>query len=189
MIKKIMLLGMIVAAFGAIGASAASASWTMEGEEIAENEVMHLTGTMGFTAPGVGGISCSVTANLEMTAGTSTGHVTDFTVNAASCKGSGALAGCELESATTFSEPWTASSASGTTVGINGFHLKNKYKANGKCPVAETTIVDTGAADEVIGTPNNTSAISSLTMSGQASGGLVISGTLAPTEAGTWGIA
>lgn len=183
--KKLGLIaGMALAALAfAIPVSAASANWTHETVPITNNETMHLTGTMGFDNGAGTGFDCEVTANLEMTAGTTAGHVRNFTVFTNTCVGKGVFVNCKVKSATPAGEPWAAAIVGGT-VRINGFDLTNVYE---NCPAESTTIIDNGAP-EVIATPDNNEAIESLKITGTAAGGLNITGTLAPTILGTWGI-
>ena len=186
MFKKLTLLAMAIGALAAFALPAvASANWTVEGEELTENHTLEVTGTIGFMGPagaGSPGVSCIVTASIELTAGTNVAHVKTFAPEVKengtpNCTGTGVLANCHVESVTAIGLPWTLSAA-GDTLTIQGAGVTNKYKA-GTCPITESVVADTGEKDSVTAKADNQEAVSEFTMGGTLGGGvLVINGNL-----------
>jgi hypothetical protein len=98
MLKKITLLAMAIAAIAAFATpSVASADWTHEHAPLGPGQNPHvlLEGTWEFNSETLGGISChETTMTMQLTGGTTTGHVKNFTAHnlATQCTVSGFLA-------------------------------------------------------------------------------------------------
>jgi hypothetical protein len=190
MLKKMILLAMAVMAIAAVAAPAASATWTHEGVAIGANAEEGFHGTFEYSSEELGGgVHCSeATAFIEMTAGTTDGHVELFVDNPGSCTVSGAIAAiCGAHSLTNaeLAFPATAqivTNGSGQSViNISNIAFVEEF---GEC----LTLVLEG---ELTATPNNSKAISSVSLSGELEslfGPVVKNGTLNAEHPGTYGI-
>jgi len=108
----------------------------------------------------LGGITCSVSGTLELSAGSS-GQVTAF--NWSGCGGTGSFASCKA-SMTSNSLPWSATDE-GTTIKISGVSFSLKTES-GSCPPYKWPV--TG---ELTATPDKTSAIGNTGLEGQLKDG------------------
>lgn len=144
--KKLLLFASLaMAAVAFTGPSSASATWTDQ-HVVVPNDInpqLHGEGNW-FLTVGSGGIHCSqVTATLQLTGGTTTGHMVGFSTNVASCKSTGDLAGCTLTSSTPEGFPWT-SHIGNTKLSVLG--TKVSYVLHGLfCPQKTLTISPIGA--------------------------------------------
>jgi hypothetical protein len=133
--KKVMLLASLAMAAAAFAApSTASAVWTHNHQDLpaANNPVIHGEGTVETTSQ-IGGTHCSqVTLTMQLTGGTTTEHIQQFTPNEATCKTTGALAGCTITSITTTGFPWTGH-INGTTINQTGIVIQ-KHIHGFLCP-------------------------------------------------------
>jgi hypothetical protein len=98
MIKKLTLLSLMAMALAGFAASAAQGTstlrWTDNGVVLAAgtNPTIHMAGTFKFSNATLGGTSCPVTAEVQLTGGSATAHVTEFIItNTAACVLNGAL--------------------------------------------------------------------------------------------------
>lgn len=107
--KKFMLFASLAMAAAAFAVpSSASAIWTNGGAHVGAgtNPQIHGEGTAQFVSP-IGGVHCGqVTATMQLTGGTTGGHVQQYTPTLSSCKGTGALAGCTVNPFTIDKIPW-----------------------------------------------------------------------------------
>jgi hypothetical protein len=198
MLKKITLAITSIVALFAIGSPTASAEWYDNGVALSagENPTLETTGTFAFTSSG-GGVHCNTaTATIQLTGGTSFGHDQVFTVEEPSkCEVSGGLVfltgGTTTVTSLTSTE-WEKGSALTWGSGKIGWckwkkHIKFKNGFELTLSSIESSPLDT--------TPNNTTSISSLALSGElnstlAAGKVKVSGSfsvLAP-NAGTYGL-
>ena len=204
--KKMMILATMAAslvAFAAPSMANATGVWTDGTVPVEGEEEITFSGTAAFT--GIGGVSCASHSSTTLTEG-STGDVDTFTVaNPAGCTTSGALAGCTVTSVestytkhtvegVTTPTPWIAHTTT-DAITITHVHIDNTLHG-AFCPYHEITL--TG---DVIATPNNKHAASSVTLSNTAGalkayngttgaeiGNVTASGTLNVSPAGTYGI-
>ncbi len=187
MFKKIMLLGAAIAATVAFAAPAAQAQWTHGANPLAGNATINLQGQTKFeTLSGL--FEGLLTAQLELTGGTTTAHVRNVTVD--NCKTLGGLS--SFFCTATPAGPWIAHTISGTkTVRITNISLTNHYYAD---PGHAVYIgLSTTLTGNVLAEVNNAAAISSVTsLTGEgteaAGWSVVVSGSLtATTNKGTYG--
>jgi hypothetical protein len=192
-IRKLALLAFlaVMAAAFVLPAAASASNWKDGGTAITSEATIPFSGTFGFSSAALGGMSCTeMHGQLVLTPG-STGHLT-LSPTIVKCKGTGALSKCNLETILQENFPWTIHDEA-TFISITGFKTIYKFVGAG-CP-GLVTIEGSGMR----ATPNNTAAISSLTLSGQlsaSSGGtplgmVTASGTLTPTnpgDVGTYGL-
>jgi hypothetical protein len=125
-------LAMAIAAFAV--PSMASAVWTHKHADIpaGQNPVLHGEGTWSWASQ-IGGTHCAqVTLTAQLTGGTTTAHTTQFTPNEATCKTTGALAGCTMTSITVENLPWTAH-VEGTVINQTGVTI-TKHLHGFLCP-------------------------------------------------------
>jgi hypothetical protein len=192
MLKKLSLLALAVGAlvaFAIPATASASGTWTHSGVALKEHTTIKSTGTIQFTSKsGAGGIHC---ANAHVTTTISNKGVA--TITTFDCTGPitfGSLKevfGCSVEVLHT-SLPFIATATS-TAIDITGIHINNTMNAG--CLVGTSITVTNKGTTAVTATPNNTGAISSLTMGGEVEtsvGPSVVSGTLAVEPAATYGI-
>ena len=183
MLKKMMLLAvMAVAAVAfAVPAVASATEWTHEGKGLEENASVTFTGTAQFNT-GTAGIHCTtvhVKATLEPG---STGKITSF--EGTHCTGIGGLAGATATTTPT-GLPWTIHANANGSITITGVHIDNAITPSPPFPPGATIF------GNVTATPNNSSAISSVELSGTVEtsvGPAQVSGTLEASPAGTYGI-
>jgi hypothetical protein len=193
MLKKMILSAMAVMAVAAVAAPAASATWTHEGVALTtgQNPIEGFHGTAEFNSEELGGgVHCNnATAFIEMTGGTTDGHVEFEVDNPSSCTVTGAIAAICGEHSLTNAElafPATAqivTNGSGQSViQVSNIALVDEF---GEC----LTLVLEG---EVTATPSpNSKAISSVSLSGELEslfGPVVVNGTLNAENPGTYGI-
>jgi hypothetical protein len=201
MLKKITLLAMAVAALAVFVLPAvASANWKDSGVEVKTNATITATGTeFKFTSVATGAITCHVVLEGTLTASSTAGDLTKFEPlggNAtANCTTGGVIAneGCVIESVTATELPWNLTDT-GTTITVAtrtiDIRLVKKGSANVLCqkfPGSDFT------AGTLTFTPDKTTAISTLTLSGSlkfdpGSIPLTFSGTFDVTPAATYGL-
>lgn len=183
-IKKMLLLAsMALAAIAFAAPATASAEWTHEGEPIGDKANISLSGTVGFAGAGGAAFECVVHSSVTLEPGT-TGTVKSFQITTNTCKGTGPLENCVLANDTVIGLPWVVHT-NGTAMTITDVTITNHYVDNTPaCPV-HTTVLHFASATA---TPDSTSAMSSVTVSGTATSGAVAFGSFAVTPAGTYGI-
>jgi len=183
MIKKIMLLASMALATAALAAPAAQAEWLHNGAPLKANATVNLSGTAGFAAPfGLGTYTCTVHATLVAEPG-STGKVTKFEPTTNTCVGTGILANCKLKSHSSNVPMIVHANTTVRTISITNATIKNVYEG-ANCSQTETHLL----FSTVTATPDNGSSISSVKLSGTATNGTTVSGTLNVTPAKTYGI-
>jgi hypothetical protein len=193
MFKKAMALALASVLVGALAlpASAAANVWKDHSQAIQENRQIQLTGQTQWTGS-MGNIGCQVTTTLTMTAGSSTGTVTQYVVDTdeagstvtSKCTASGGLAFCQLHSLEATELPWVAHNETQRvqiTSGDISYTLTGAF-----CPAQKATMTPSNPANShfITWIPNNPHTITSFTESGQVavdtyqgSGELVTSGT------------
>lgn len=192
MFKKFTLVAsMALAALAfAIPVSAASANWTTEGSEELVKNTMELRGWAEFVNTSTGaGIRCNdVDASITLKEGTTEGSVAKFiaTNPETECEGTGPLAPCTVTNVTALMQPWSAVTT-GAVVDISGVVIRNTLTGPEGCP-EEITIGPALPTDIVTATPDEPTAIGSVTLGGTLGGGtLAVSGELTALEPGMFG--
>jgi hypothetical protein len=190
MFKKMMLLAVAAMAVVAVAApAAASANWKDAGVDVTGNPHVNFSGPASFNGA-LGSVSCQeATATVQLTGGTNDAHIKTFTVdNPGNCVVGGFLGAlCGTRSLTTadLTQEGTAT-ISGGTIELTNISLENQF---GSCATILLTDEEEGS---LTATPNNKKAISSVSLSGSlednTGGSEVVSGTLAVSPAGTYGI-
>ena len=207
MFKKTLLLGstaLALVAFVVPASASASGMFLHEGNEITETKEVEFTGHIGFKLGG-NGFMCHAHATAEIeTNGGSIASTENGGIQIGECEGTGQFAGCtvsEASSETALSLTPTTHVEGGENKGdidISNVHIFNAYEG-ALCPLVEATVTSDPSAP-VTATPNNSNAISSLTLSGPVVVDLVTvfgpqevtseaTGELNATPAGTIGIA
>jgi len=159
--KRLMLLTASLVAIAAFAVpAAASANWTEEGEVISENRELGFSGPANFQIPGTFGWEWEMSLELRLIAGTTTAEVTSYADS--NCKGMLAFAGlsCTGEARNL---PWIAH-VKGETIQITGYDVLYRFYAGShEGPVARQA----GLTGNIIATPDNREAISSVTLEGE----------------------
>ena len=194
-IKKMLLvasMALAAVAFAAPG-MASAAEWTHEGEPLAEEVTVQFEGTAKFEDQEGNGVECTdAYADVDLEPG-STGKVTSFgPTNVSNCHVLGSLGSvCSLEEVTSLALPWEVD-VNAANFTITGVHIINHMSGGFFCEVAIGSAKEITLSGNVTATPDNTAAISSITLSGSLSsslgGSVVVSGTMQGTPAGTYGI-
>jgi hypothetical protein len=162
MIKRMMLLAMAMATFVAFvaPANAGAEMFMHEGSEITEPIEEEFSGTLGFNTA-AGGMSCAVDPVVELDTEGGTGL--DLGLTTSSCQGTGALAGCTV---TSHAGHWTIGiffwRPTPSFIHMTGFIFTIKF--GGSCPLSGTGSTSTFSSITV--SPDNPSAISTLSLSG-----------------------
>ena len=139
-----------------------------------------LSGPFGFSN-GSGGMSCNVNGGATLYPGDQ-GKMTSFVIDTSSCKGSGLMAGCAMNTMTA-TTPWPLQAVS-SKIHVSEVAFNGSFKAG----CIATTFAMKGSLDL---TPNNAFSISSLSISGVTTSNLgefEFSGNLAVSPAGQYGI-
>ena len=156
--KKLMLFASLAMAAAAFAVpSMASAVWTHNHVDttVGQNFVIHGEGTAAFTSQ-IGGIDChQTTITAQLTGGTTTAHVNQFTPNEATCTTTGALAGCTITSITVENLPWVGH-VEGTTLNQTNVKIQNHLHGF-LCP--STLQLVTQATKQVILQPDETGVV------------------------------
>jgi hypothetical protein len=170
MFKKTMVLAMalgVVAAF-ALPATA-SATWKHHGTAIQQDVQFGLTGNFGTTSQ-VGGVQCQITANVQLTAGTTTGHVQTFaphpTSPTANCVGKGPTAFCQFHTVEPTGLPWslhTTGTVSNPTIQLTHGDI-HMQMTGGFCPYK--FITKTAASWVLTPNPANGNTVTSFSLTG-----------------------
>jgi len=186
----------VVLSLCAFGAQAAPAEWYDKGTALkaGENPTFEVTGTVAFTSSG-GGVHCNTgTSKVQLTGGTTDGHVLTFGVEGPSkCEVSGGLVlltggTTTLKSVTLTGTP-TDKNDGNNELQISGVTLHNEFNNGFKLTLSSI------AGSPLKGTPDNATSMSSATLAGElnstlAAGKVNVSGSLnvlAP-NAGTYGL-
>lgn len=209
-IKMTLLLALAAVATAAVAAPGlAMAGWTEYGSPLNQNAggaspvftsagapltgesgPITLQGNLKFAGVTGGSQNCTVTAKATLGTGGG-GKISEATISAASCETAGALTPCKVVSATPGSLPWNLSATSGGAITVSGVSITYKFENRFKftsCPFKEETV-----SGSLTATPNNGEAMSSVALSGSVSssvdaGGKIVSGTLAVSPAGSYGV-
>jgi hypothetical protein len=142
--KKITMLAVGVAAVAALmGPATASAQWTHNHATLGANAAIQLTGQWKFQGE-VGNIECQVNAVGQLTAGTTTGHISEFGVDVTgaetvtdNCQVGGGLAtlGCtDVSSVTSAGFPWGIHLQSTQTIDITTGTIQTHLHGGFFCP-------------------------------------------------------
>lgn len=127
--RKLMLFASLAMAATALAVpSSASAIWTHNHSDIptGTNPQIHSVGSLVYTAQ-VGGITCQdLTTTTQLTGGTTTLHVQQFTLNTASCKTTGGLSSCTLTALTADTLPYTGH-VSATVIKLQNAKFQTKF--------------------------------------------------------------
>lgn len=159
--KRLMLLAVAAAAVVAFAVpAAASAEWTKESEPLTENEHVTFSGPANFQIPGTFGWEWEMSLGLTLIAGTTTAEVTSYADS--NCKGTLGFAGlsCTGEGRNL---PWIAH-VKGETIQITGYDVLYGFYAGSHEGTVARQVVLTG---NIIATPDNREAISSVTLEGE----------------------
>jgi hypothetical protein len=213
-IKTMLLLALtaIVAVAFAVPAMASASNWTQEGSELTgvawtqegatlegAGGSLSLSGTLSMNNSSVGNVQCPVTAVASLNPHSNSGQLSEFTATPAGCKLTGALkeacTGVESMSIPGSMPSVTATEAGGkTTIASGEFGLMLKLTGGSECI---TTWLYAGS---LVATPNNATAISSVSLSGSFTtyayyagalhsfGKASPSGTLNASPAGKYGV-
>jgi len=191
MFKKIMLLAMAVGALVAFAVPAvASANWTKNGAELGTNDHVIFEGPASFTNANGDGVHCELaTATVELTAGTTDAHVLSFTADEPGTRchvfgliatfggGTFSLRKVELKKAAT-------AQVVGGVLQITNLELFNEFASGLKLTLTDST-------EGLFATPDNSEAISSVELGGEATsslgGTVTIGGNLTVTPEGEYG--
>jgi hypothetical protein len=193
-IKAMLLLATavaVVAAF-AVPASASASSWTKNGAPLAEYQQPYWTGGEGLNAVTgsfnfSGGASCEAGGSIDF----KNNEIKEFNIPSSSCKTTGTLKslGCTaVKSVTSGVQPLFAPVIVENARYVNiGVELTYLFEGGAFCP-KEVKI-----SGILKGTPNNSSSISNLTLSGNLTSSVkgieaTMTGTLGVFPAGKFGI-
>jgi hypothetical protein len=184
MLRRLTTIGVIASALIVISSGIAAAEWYDEGTALnsGENPTIELTGTWAFTSSG-GGLHCNTsTMKLQFTGGTTDGHLLSTTIEEPSkCEISGGTvflcAGTTTFKSATLTGTPTLVNNGGSNVQISG--IVTHLECNNGFKVTLSSI----AGQPSTLTPNNSTCISSWTLSGElnstlAAGKLKFSGQL-----------
>jgi len=197
--KKMMMLATMVAAVMAFALPAtSSAAWNDEGTAITSTKTVQLTGSASHS----GGVECpNALTDLTLDPG-STGKIDTFTIEETDkCKVIGSLAalGCnKLTSHISTNLPWSIST-NGSVILITKIDLDLTYVGSGLCVSGVGTTLSNkldGSGKEIplVATPNSTTTVSSVKLSGELKSStgtnVTTSGTLSvlSPNTGTYGI-
>jgi hypothetical protein len=183
-----------VTASVAPAAASASVHWTMEGEPMEGSHEITLNGMISRVINGVWGYECPFTADVTIDEGNK-GEVTKWEFFSdeeygPECTGTGAYAGCKLENAPT-DVPWSLEAVvKGTApyqyyeivVDDASFTWEYEFEGCGRYPWYFPD-------SEIVLTPDNSEAFSSVHIDGYPKGGWNFHGDADVTPAGVFGIA
>jgi hypothetical protein len=159
--KKAIALAVAVGALTALVLpTTAMAKWTHFGLPIAGNETVFHTGTWQISGGVAGTIQCQMTVEFTLTAGTTTGHVTQNEVDldeagstvTQKCQPAGPTAGCQIHAMTANNLPWIIH-----TQGIDLLITTNGWTTSLTglaCPTTKITVTEgtvTAVPDKVSG--------------------------------------
>jgi len=194
MLKKTMLLaGVALATFAVPTMASAAGTLTHEGVPLptAQPAAAQVSGFVEIDIPAIAsGYGCEAEAEVELASGhPSTGTSSLSVISTENCVGTGLYSECELE-AHEINDPFhvIAGSEDFTVTKPGGvMTLSTLFNANCIVPAGEITFA------EVVVTPDNTQAISSVTLSGEGIDDvtelpLLATGELVVEPAGTYGI-
>jgi hypothetical protein len=182
-------------AFAAPAVASATAGWTQKGSPIGGYRTLSLGGTVKFNALGAG-IECGVNGEAKIWP-SSEGEVTKFEINTKACTPFGRFKGCVVTSATA-KTPWSLQAVGGEKPKISIGNFSYSLTTT-SCEHPNKNSTYTMLSTTVTATPDNSSAISKLTLSGTGKmeyvyEGLLIKepvtheGELTVTPAGSYGI-
>jgi hypothetical protein len=191
MLKKMMLLAMAVAAVAAFAVPAAASAdvWTDNGTvlEPEEDITQAYEGVLTFNTGATGTFGCNVTI-VVTTNGPEAAQITKFSPTTTSCVGTVAFKGCELIEDLS-NTPWDVHNATTplvvTKAGAN-MTIFNKYKA-GSCAGGQTSSHLEFKQVE-IDVEGGNPTITGLKLTGAATNGVPVSGTVTPESPTTLGI-
>jgi hypothetical protein len=202
MLKKTMMLTLAVTAVAAATAPMALANWSHNHVAIPLNTdpVVQLTGQFAFTSAVIGGINCQTDTTIQLTGGTTTGHITQWAVDlteAAStvtkkCVTSGPIAPCLVKSVQATSLPWTIHSDGADTITVTTGEIDYMLESQtgGVCGVVQQLKFKSGTLHWTI-TSGETCTIKEIHLSGtlQAQTGtkLAFSGSKQVIPSGAYG--
>jgi len=186
----------VVGAFFAVGAQTAAAEWYDKGVALkaGENKEVHMKGTLAFTSS-QGGVHCETgTIKIKLTGGTTAGDVTVFGVeNDPACEVTGGLAFL-CGGATGIKEIlpeglFQAQNSGGTTITLTAITLKYE------CSNGFTFTLSSIAGQPIVGTPDNSKAMTKVAFGGMLNTTLGVKATFASNmtmvgaDSGTYGVA
>jgi hypothetical protein len=182
--KMMMLAGVALAAIAFAVPASASAEWTDDGASFSGSVTDVLTGKISFGNPAAGQtkFGCQAEADFDVFGGTTTGELTSFVPNTATCEGEGAFAECQLESdSTTIPADTTlhlvgAEKITLTTPLGEPIVIHNVYKS--PCPIEKTTLT----VEDLTLTTNGRTDLTDVTIEGT---GLSHTTTRSPTVEST----
>jgi hypothetical protein len=191
--KKLLMLATMAVATAAVAApSMASASeFKHEGNAITATKETKLTGTIGFSSPGVGTFECEMHPTISFHAGGASATIISLGLTTDRCRGTGAFAHCQLaEHAVTAGSSVTPGPAD---LNLNNFRLFKRYvtgdpgvnegTSTTPCPLAGLPAGLEFEAEEITLTPDNSSAISEISeISGEGAINAIGVGVIAEIE-------
>jgi len=175
MLKKIIMLATAAAVVAAlvVPAAASAGLWKHHAQTLGTDAQLQLTGNTK-TSGGPGSIDCQVTVQLTLTAGSSTGNITQFIPDldeagstvTSKCKAGGFLVACQVHLSEATELPWVVHNETQRLEITSGdIHLGI---TGGFCPAQAGTVTPVNASKEhtVTATPNQPKTVSSLSLSG-----------------------
>lgn len=190
-VKKTLLLASMALAAAALAVpAAAQAEWTHEGKPLTGSGTFELSGSVKLEVAGASSYECAVLIEMTILEGAEgKGTLNSFEPALATCKGTGVVKGCELESSSTEGLPWVvdAKEWANKVIDAKATNVIFEYKFKKGCAVPNSHV----EFKEVTMTPDNVGQISSFTLSGTEGPPVntKISGTLFLTsKAKTYGI-
>jgi hypothetical protein len=189
MLKKTMVLTVVISALLALPAVSSAAEWQMEGSPLTGTTTYELTGTGQLIVPELGSFHCTTLhTKISMDPG-NMGKDTEYKCT----EPTGPIVleevfGCKVESVEAQDLPWNVTASASKTIIIEGIHIR--YNMNAGCLVGPEIIAEDGASPVTL-TPDNPSAIHSVTWGGELEtnvGPAEAAGTSSATPAGTYGI-
>ena len=180
---KVILLAVMAVATMATPISASAAEWTHEGEPLEEKASVELTGNMGFTITGIASYECITHMSATLEPG-STGTITKFETTATTCKGSGALANCKAIGTHVLGLSWSKHAQLGPSLlNLTDVTYTITYEKTPQCPIADATRY----VGSIIGVPDGTVTVRTLSLSGTGTDGSEYFGTLSVLPEATFG--
>jgi hypothetical protein len=190
MLKKTIALAIAVGAIATCWTATAAASWSHQGA-IQENVTLtigalDLKGNVRFQGK-LGGIECQIVADVLLEPGT-TGSLNSLEPNPAEsgtstsrCNGLGGLASCSIHQFDPTGLPWTVHEASATTIALTTWNFHTSLTGGIFCLVKQAQLT----ASSLTWTPDNPSAMSKISLSGNPQVVLQTNGGAADKEVST----
>lgn len=162
--KGLLLAGIAFALVLGVGPAAASALTLKDAGKEVSNREIELTGSIGFNTL-VGGLSCSAT--MRLTVNGKFVQVPSLTVSTIACGGSGGLSGCRVTGDQVLNLPWSVSvSASSLSIHVVEISFTLSPLTGKTCSPKNFTV----SFASIAATPDSTTSIHSVTLSGEGAG-------------------